>query len=427
MNKKPNRIFYNVIFPKNFEQIKNTGFIKGRARIAYAGENRNYSNISREVFDNALNSLSLIPVVGNWIPEKNNFGGHDISLEEVGNSLKMIDKTRPYGVVPENHNAEWVDVEDSNGNIKRYLECDVILWKERYEDPIQKIIDGGVNQSMEIVPTDANYNDKTGYFDINSFYYSALCLLGRDEENLENNVEPCFEDSQVVAYQFNLDKDEFKSEFSLMMAELKQSLFEGGEGVEDNKFEEEMVEIVEETTEEFTEKVEESTENVEEATVDTSEETEESTEEFNEEVVEEVEDKTNDDENSSSEEVLSMDDYNKLLADYELLKTEYETLQSENEELKSFKSDVLAQHKASEVEEVFSKYSTLLDAADFEDLKENAINMEIAELEKELSFRLVQKKFDFSKITKKDSTKITIKENKDSNEPYGSASVYFNK
>ncbi len=102
---KPNKLFYNVTLSKKFEQIKNTGFIKGRARIAYAGKNRNYSNISKEAFDNALDSLALIPVVGNWIPEKNNFGGHDLSIEESGNSLNVIDKTRPYGVVPENHNV----------------------------------------------------------------------------------------------------------------------------------------------------------------------------------------------------------------------------------------------------------------------------------------------------------------------------------
>src|SRR5690606_5264114 len=118
---------------------------------AYAGKNRNCTDIPKEAFENAMESLKLIPVVGNWIPEKNNFGGHDVALEVEGNSLKTVDKTKPYGVVPENCNAEWVDVTDENGNTKRYLECDVILWQERYPEPIQKVIDDGVNQSMEIM------------------------------------------------------------------------------------------------------------------------------------------------------------------------------------------------------------------------------------------------------------------------------------
>lgn len=417
MDKKPNRISYNVIFSKKFEHIKNTGFIKGRARIAYAGENRNYSNIPREVFDNALDSLALIPVVGNWIPDKNNFGGHDLSIEEIGDSLKVIDKTRPYGVVPENHNAEWVDVEDENGNVKKYLECDVILWEERYEEPIQKIVDGGVNQSMEIIPTDANYNDKTGYFDINSFYYSALCLLGRDENNPENNIEPCFEGSQVVAYQFNLDKDEFKSEFNLMMAELKHSLLEGGENdVDDVKkdidFEEETIE--EETKETNEENKEEIKEEKEFEEIIENEE-----EENKEEPTSEDEGKTEDN--------FSKENYEKLLENYNSLQNNFSELEKEVETLRKYKKNIEIQQKQENVNEVFNKYSTLLDASDFEDLKENAMNMEIEELEKELSFRVVQKKFNFNKIQKKDSTTITITETKVENEPYGSASIYFKK
>lgn len=264
----PNRIYFNSSISK-FEKVKNTGFLLGRARIAYAGENRNGSYISKEAFDKALDSLSLIPVVGNWIPEKNNFGGHDYAIEGEGNTLRIVEKTRPYGVVMENHNAEWVDVEDEEGNIKKYLECDVVLWEERYQEPIKKVVDGGVNQSMEIVPTQASFNNNTGLYDIESFYYSALCLLGRDEENPENNIEPCFEDSQITAYHFNLDKEEFKSEFNLMMDELK-SYFKGGENLEDNK-----EKFEEEKTVETTEVVEEevpTTEEVEETVVEPSEE-----------------------------------------------------------------------------------------------------------------------------------------------------------
>lgn len=421
MNKKPNKIFYDATISKKFEKISNTGFVKGRARIAYAGANRNWSYISKDAFDNALDSLALVPIVGNWISEKNNYGGHDMSIEEVGNELQVVDKTRPYGVVPQNHNAEWVDVEDENGNIKKYVECDVILWKDRYEKPVQKIIDNGVNQSMEIIPIDASYNEKTGYYDVNSFYYSALCLLGRSDDNPEDNVEPCFEQSEVTVYQFNLDKDEFKTEFNLMMAELKQFSFEGGENVtkspmeeiKDEVFEEELVEEVVEITEETTDEVVEelATEETTEEVTEVTETDEIESEEIAEAIIEEE---------FEVEETLSLDDYNQLLADYEILK-------AENEVLKSFKADVLSQQKSNEIEDVFSKYSTLLDVADFEDLKEKAVNMDIETLEKELSFRLVQKKFDFSKIIKKDSTKITIKEDKDAKEPYGSASVYFNK
>lgn len=258
MKDRPKHIQFNVDFQRNFETINNSGFVKGRARIAYAGKNRNGSLISNEAFENAMDSLALIPIVGNWIQEKNNFGGHDIAFEEIGNELKIVDKTRPYGVIPQNHNAQWVDVEDEYGNVKKYIECDIILWKERYESPIQKIIDGGVNQSMEIVVKDGEWESNYEYFNIKDFYYSALCLLGRDLDNNSNNVEPCFEQAEVTVYQYNFDKEEFKFEFNLMIQELKKSLTEGGDSVID-----ETVEFQEEVIEETKEDVLETDETIE--------------------------------------------------------------------------------------------------------------------------------------------------------------------
>ena len=366
---------------------------------------------------------------------------------------------------------------------KTYVGCRGYLWKEYLNDGLE-ILENNSSKSvsMEIVVNDGNWNNEINAYEITDYKYLGITVLGDD-------ITPAMQGAKMEVVNFSIDNKEFFAKVEQLNKELKQSLFEGGEGVEDKKFEEYVVETTEETTEEFIETTEESTEDVEETTVDTSEETEETTEEFNEEVAEtteeEVEEKftkvfelSHDDIRSKLYgllyEVEEEDDdwyyinevfdnyfiysgYKKIykqgyiktdvdvafegervemfieyltaeeLEELNNMRNNYSLILSENEELKSFKSDVLAQHKASEVEEVFRKYSTLLDAADFEDLKENAINMEIAELEKELSFRLVQKKFDFSKITKKDSTKITIKENKDSNEPYGSASVYFNK
>lgn len=222
-DKKLKNIRLKLTFSNEFYNIENTGFVKGRAKIAYAGSNRNQTNIPREAFEKAMTSLALTPVVGNWIGEKNNFGGHDVAYEEVGNDVVEIDRTVPFGVVPQNYNPEWTDVDDGNGNIKRYFTCDIIFWKEKYPIPVQKIIDGGVGQSMEIVPTTANWNDETNLFDIDEFYYLALCLLGRDETNPENTVEPCFENSEITVSQFSMQKDKFKSEFAEMMLELKQS------------------------------------------------------------------------------------------------------------------------------------------------------------------------------------------------------------
>lgn len=456
----------------------NSQFSKCNVAVAYHGDNRNFSSISKDVFEKMIPSLYGIPVVGEWKEENEDFGSHGGKLEISDEGIKYVETTKPFGFIDSQAKVWWENVTEEDGTVHEYLFTECFLWTGRYPES-EKVLEGNSNQSMEIFVKSGNERED-GYFEITDAEFSALCILG-------SQVEPAFESSGFK--QFNLDKETFKTEFNLMVKELKQSLFEGGEGVEDKKFEEDVVETTEETTEEFIETTEESTEDVEETTVDTSEETEETTEEFNEEVAETTEEEV--EEKFTKVFELSHDDirlklygllyeveeedddwyyinevfdnyfvysgYKKIykqgyiktdvdvafegervemfieyltaeeLEELNNMRNNYSLILSENEDLKSFKSNILAQQKSNEVEEVFNKYSTLLDVVDFEDLKENAINMEIAELEKELSFRLVQKKFDFSKVTKKDSTKITIKETKDNNEPYGSASIYFNK
>jgi len=222
MNKHPS---LKVKFNNDFVQVNNSEFVEGTALIAYQGDNRNLSDITELAFTNAMSSLSLIPIVGNWLSDKNNFGGHDIAIEWQGNTLVLKDKTVPYGVVKENHNAQWVELED-NGVIHKYLQADVVLWAGRYPEQIQKVIDDGINQSMEISVSDFSIKD-SGNFQINSFEYSALCLLGKDvNENGEigeNNVDPCFEQASVVVNKYNFN-EQFKSQFNNLLFEFNNQI-----------------------------------------------------------------------------------------------------------------------------------------------------------------------------------------------------------
>src|SRR5699024_9533523 len=100
-------------------------------------------------------------------------------------------------------------------------------------------------------------------------------------------------------------------------------------------------------------------------------------------------------------------------------------LEKEAKELREYKNKIEREQKQNQINEVFAKYSELLSKSDIEDLEENAMDMDIVDLEKELSFRVVQAKFNFTKVNKKDSTKVPIVDNEETQEPYGSASVYF--
>lgn len=225
---KPNTVSMAVTF-QNFQPINNTGFVRGECRVAYAGKNRNYTDIPRTAFDKAEPTIFGVPIVGNWIEDNKNFGGHDLILETKGNKISIKDNTTPFGFVPQDANPRWEEVSDENGNSKAYHVIDVILWKERYPEPIQFIIDNNVNQSMEIMVSDADWDEDYEYLTISDFYYSALCLLGKDinadGSKGEDNVEPCFEQAEVVITEFGMN-DDFKHSFT----ELQQA-FKGGETV----------------------------------------------------------------------------------------------------------------------------------------------------------------------------------------------------
>ena len=235
MKDKIKLMSFNIVTVKDFEKIGNTGFARGRVRIAYAGKNRNYSNIFLEAFEKAMDSLQLVPVVGHWIKNDSDlggrFGGHDIKLETDGNDIDLAYKTVPYGVVPETNNYEWVDLEDENGNVKRYLECDVVLWEDRYPKQVQAVREGKTAHSMEIEVLDGEWDENYDYFNIYDFRYDALCLLGTNNENPNLDVEPCFEDSAVFIPQYSFSQEDFKQQFNLMMEELKAVHLdpEGGE------------------------------------------------------------------------------------------------------------------------------------------------------------------------------------------------------
>ncbi|HBN04400.1 MAG TPA: hypothetical protein DD434_01235 [Bacteroidales bacterium] len=390
----------------------NSQFSKCNVAIAYAGDNRNYTSISKETFENMIPSLYGVPVVGEWKESNEDFGSHGGKIEISDEGINYVETTKPYGFVDSQAKVWWEEITEEDGTVNEYLMTECFLWTGRYPEA-EKVLEGNCNQSMEILVSDGEYRDD-GYFDIKSAEFSALCILGQE-------IIPCFESAGFS--QFNLNKDEFKHEFNLMVKELKQSLLEGGEHV-DKEFGEQ---VIEDIAEDFTETEVQNTENqefgteeeVEEPTVDTSEEEDVvDEEEFTKETVETE---------TTENETYSKDEYESLLSSYNSLKEEFTHLETEVITLRDFKAEVELQNNLAEIEQVFEKYSTLLSNDDYEDLKDKALELGMDNLEKELSFRVVQKKFDFSKITKKDTTKVSIKDVKTEVDPYGSASVYFKK
>lgn len=220
MNKFQN---LGVKFELSNEDYINPQFTKGRCKVAYHGKNRNYSQISKDVFEKALPSIKNIPVVGYYDEEEGVFTAHIGKVEMKDGEFK-IHYPVPVGVVPENCNPTFEKVLEEDGTINEYLCCDVLLWTGRWGYILDAYENGnGFRQSMEIEINSWSSIDEE-YMRIDDLTFSSLCLLG--------TAEPCFESSDVQL--FNLNKDKFKQEFSLLLNEIK-NIKQEGDIVEDNK------------------------------------------------------------------------------------------------------------------------------------------------------------------------------------------------
>lgn len=224
MLKKENQ--YSLDFSISEYQLVNPNFAKVLIKIAYADRNRNRSNIPKEAFTKASNTLPYTPIVGHYLEDKGIFGGHDseLTVNDEGWQEKCL--TIPYGVA----SAEepfWKTFKELDGSYKDYFCCYGYLWIGRYPE-LKSIENGDYHQSMEISARSVSYSDDD-YVVINDFIFDALCILQRDE--------PCFEGSTITT---NFSKESFDKDYKEMVESLKKYALEeleGGEPMAKSKFE----------------------------------------------------------------------------------------------------------------------------------------------------------------------------------------------
>lgn len=196
------------------EEYLNSSFSRGVIWVAYAGKNRNGCYISKETFEQCVESIKNVPVVCHYLREDKDYGGHDVEVfkDDDTNEIKLVNVTHPIGVVPSDANHWWETVTETNGTEHEYLCVDVLLWKR--EEGFQKVYDDGfASESMEI---SINSGETVGgIYYIKDFEFTALCLLG-------DNVEPCYESASIQLYSL----DEFKIKLSQMFDDYKNELTE---------------------------------------------------------------------------------------------------------------------------------------------------------------------------------------------------------
>lgn len=196
----------------------NSSFDSGILRIAYTGDNRNGSSISKDVFERCIKTIYNCPVVCNYDRETDTLGGHDMELvRKDDGSMTIVNLTQPVGVVPQTSKVYWESVEEDDGTVNEYLCAEVLIWKR--QEAYRKIKEDGITaQSMEITVKDGEVVN--GVYCIKDFEFTAFALIG---------VEPCYESASLA-----FSKQDFKQEFSKMMLELKDSFKDVTTSIEDD-------------------------------------------------------------------------------------------------------------------------------------------------------------------------------------------------
>lgn len=187
----------------------NSSVATGVLRVAYTDENQNGSFISKESFEKAIPTIYNKPIVGNFIREANDFGGHDIGIVKDGEGeLRIVNFTTPIGVVPESASYFWEEIDGHD-----YLCVDVVIWKR--QEGYRKLKEEGiVSESMEIDVLSGYEEEDTGLFVIEDFEFTAFCLLG-------SGVQPCFEEAALELF----STDNMKGLIKQMMSEIKDTFY----------------------------------------------------------------------------------------------------------------------------------------------------------------------------------------------------------
>ncbi len=215
----------NIGFTSKVKPIKpiNEQFTLCKCYVMALGKNENKTNIPKEAVDDALPSLFNIPVVAHLFADENSkkhVGGHDMELivNEKG-ELAFHVLTVPYGTVPQQDDVHYEEVVEDDGKVNTYLVADIILWTGRYPELLDAKYSDEIYfaQSMEIIPYETKSEE--GLLTINKFQFSALCLLGKSDNDAEN-IAPCFASARIEPYDFAA-KDET---WTKLFGEFKQEL-----------------------------------------------------------------------------------------------------------------------------------------------------------------------------------------------------------
>ncbi len=359
--------YLNVTY-NNFEQV-NEEFVKCTISVLSCSQVANGTKFNKDGVERAKESLNYVPVIGYF--KGDDFADHGIRLEIEDEEIKQVVKTVPFGVCIKD-SSRWENIQKPNGEYEEYLVVDAYLWN-RYNDAISVVKENKCNQSMEIVVQSGEYAE--GWYNINDFSFSALCILGED-------VQPAFNLAKIRTSD-KFSTDELKDSYKEMLDKLAYALT-NSESVSNEPVIEEP--IIEEPIKE--EPI------VEEPVIE---------EPIKEEPV--IEEPIVDYEEKYNEVVKELEE---LKVSYVDLQTLHEEQAKELEELRLFKQQIEHDNHVDEVDRALAPYSELEEVEGYAELVKDKYEADLEELIKDIKIFC----FDNNIVLGKKKEKKSTKENK---------------
>lgn len=362
-------------------------------KVLYVGDNRNHTNISKEVAWKMGSKLPGSPIVGYYNFDSQDFEEHnrDIQIKDNG-TFALIDMTRPYGYIDSQAKVWFQKFQDADGVIREYLMTEGQIWTGIYPES-QRIIEKGNNQSMELGKVQGSWtgsnNSNERFFIINEAVIDKLCILGE-------NFEPCFEGAQIM------------SEFALgQITQLRQNIYtlldniKGGlaNQMAENKNlnNEPENQIVEPDNSYAKNKDNEEPEKNQDQNKTTNEPDDSKKNQKSEDNSEQENKDENEDKKKKEYNLSEISEYVELKAKYDNLATDFAALKKTNEdltaEIKPLRDFKLQADRKSK-EDIISKFFMLSDE-DKKDVSENIDKYSLEDIESKLSVIAFRKKVNF--------------------------------
>ena len=166
----------NIATFEEESDVSNDGFMHLLFKVCHAGENRNYSNISKENLEKYKDTIKYRPVLASIITSPDDtsvldFNSHDIEIDDNGNPIYIEKQVGCFTA-----DEPFLQYDDQND--KTYLMAHAVIPDEytASADIIRR--KGGTKVSCEIAIDTMNYNEDTGVLDIIDFSFLGCCLLG---------------------------------------------------------------------------------------------------------------------------------------------------------------------------------------------------------------------------------------------------------